>query len=702
MAFYNPYDWEEDSGGNPLARAGAAWVTGGTSEIDNAIDLVGGEGSTDAAMDWAVDQGAAAFPGTVDEVDQNVDMSVQTPYVTEALDSAYDTSDSLYGTANSLENLGYDAQQQASQDASLAQSVAMNVGQEAHDTAQEGGQALQTLAAQTYGQSLQDQAQLENLGQYMGLAGENLGNFIQGQTSADAAGIDAMGQYVGAQGEGLGNFIQGQSEANAAALAAQGDIYASQMGGYADQASAAGTQYNPLLSGMASTSINTGLNAQQDLTQIGALSGQTGQQGAAALSGLAGQTQAAAVDMYGRPAATYTPEEQRAMLLNASGYADDLAMLEATRGPSAAQAQFNVLQNQAMQDNLALARSGSGFGESAQAMSQAINANALAGQDAANQAAILAAQEDQAWRQRQGANYGAAAQLGLGAASQYGDQAQFQANLQQQQTNANAQHYLQAMSLATDQTQSSAAIGLQGLAQQGQLTQAAADTYLQGLVQAGQLTQQAADNLMRGVQTAGGFAAQGAEMDLGAQQAAGDLALQGAMGGAGVIQSGYGQALDAAQGAADLNLQGALGGAGVTQAGYDQGLAAIQGGISAGQAGAGLTGDLYGQGTQTQLQGNQIGLQAIDSFLASGQLEQAGYQTADQLLNSAMGGQVMANEQNQAALQLALDQYNQAVANEQSWEQLGLTQEQAETERQSNYFELIGALANAVGEAIPG
>ena len=606
--------------------------------------LAGGGGILGQGWDWLQDQGAAAFPGSVDGIEEDVDLSFQMPLVGDAIGVASAYTGATENVAENLEGLGYDAQDQASYDANVAQGIAVEMGQQAHDTAVQGGETLQNLGMQVYAQSAGDQAELEGLGDYMGL-----------------------------QGEQLGNFIQGQSETNANAIESTGDMYADQMQLVANQANLAGTAYNPTLDYLAADAVNMGANYAGQLGAIAGDSVATGTQGANALTALAGQTQNAAVDMYGRTAPTYTPEEQRAMLLNASGYADDLALLEQTQGPSGAQAKFNILQNQAMQDNLALARSGSGFGESAQAMSQAINANALAGQDAANNAALLAAQEDAAWRERNAANLGAAAQLGLGAGSQYGEQAQFQAQLQQTQSTANAQHYLQAMSLATDQTQAAAATGLQGLAQQGQLTEAAAGTYLQGLVQSGQLTQQAADNLMRGVQTSGGFISQGAEMDLGAQQAAADLELQGSLGGAGVIQSGY-----------------------------DQGLAAIQGGISAGQAGAGLATDIYGQGTDTMLQGNALGLQAVDSFLAASGHDLSGYQTADQLLQSAMGGYAQANEQTQAAVQMALDQYNQAVANEQSWEQLGITQEQAETERQSNYFELIGALANAVGEAIPG
>jgi hypothetical protein len=75
-------------------------------------------------------------------------------------------------------------------------------------------------------------------------------------------------------------------------------------------------------------------------------------------------------------------------------------------GPSAAQAQLQSATNQNMGAQLALARSGRGMGGSAAAMGQAAFQNAGLAANAANQSAMLRAQEDQAWKQQQLAAYG--------------------------------------------------------------------------------------------------------------------------------------------------------------------------------------------------------------------------------------------------------------------------------------------------------
>ncbi len=108
----------------------------------------------------------------------------------------------------------------------------------------------------------------------------------------------------------------------------------------------------------------------------------------------------------------------------AQANASSLAGLEATQGPSAAMAQLQQGTNQGMQSQLALARSGRGFGGNAAAMGQASTNMAGISANGANSAAALSAQEQAAWRGRQAANLGAAGGLSLGAGSQYGDQAQ--------------------------------------------------------------------------------------------------------------------------------------------------------------------------------------------------------------------------------------------------------------------------------------
>lgn len=91
-------------------------------------------------------------------------------------------------------------------------------------------------------------------------------------------------------------------------------------------------------------------------------------------------------------------------------------------GPSAAQAQLQLGTNAAMDSQLALARSGRGMGGSSSALRQAqVNAAGIQ-QNAANQAAMLRAGEEQAWRGQQlqalsGAQgaYGSAGGLAVGA-----------------------------------------------------------------------------------------------------------------------------------------------------------------------------------------------------------------------------------------------------------------------------------------------
>ena len=94
-------------------------------------------------------------------------------------------------------------------------------------------------------------------------------------------------------------------------------------------------------------------------------------------------------------------------------------------GQSAADAQLQSGLNQSEASNLALARSGRGFGQSGAALGQAINANAAAGQQTANNAAQLRLQSQQA----------AAGIYGQGANTQQ-NQANIYGQASQQQQNA--------------------------------------------------------------------------------------------------------------------------------------------------------------------------------------------------------------------------------------------------------------------------
>jgi len=146
-----------------------------------------------------------------------------------------------------------------------------------------------------------------------------------------------------------------------------------------------------------------------------------------------------------------------------SGNATDIAgNLAGASGQSAAQAQLQQGLNQAQASNLALARSGRGFGGSAAAMGQAVDANAAAGQNAANSSALLRFQGQQA------------------AAGIYGQAAQ----QQQQAALANSQQglglYGQGYNTALQAQQAGYGVGLQGNQLGGQIGAQGANEFFAG------------------------------------------------------------------------------------------------------------------------------------------------------------------------------------------------------------------------------
>lgn len=143
----------------------------------------------------------------------------------------------------------------------------------------------------------------------------------------------------------------------------------------------------------------------------------------------------------------YDPRQSQAVNSNIAGgngqYAAAAQLLangQAPQGPSAAQAQLRQGTDQALKSQLALARSGSGFGENASALSSAARNAGSAISQQANNAAILKAQEDQAYRAQQyqnlaGASQGFSAgrQSDLGLAQQLAQQGQYdQSNVMNQ------------------------------------------------------------------------------------------------------------------------------------------------------------------------------------------------------------------------------------------------------------------------------
>jgi len=155
----------------------------------------------------------------------------------------------------------------------------------------------------------------------------------------------------------------------------------------------------------------------------------------------------------------------------------------APQGPSAAQAQLNMGTDQALNSQLAMARSAGGFGESSGAMAQAQQNAAGIQSNAANQAGMLRANEDQAYRARQlqalgmsgdALGQGRAADLALG--QQQIGQGQFgtQTALQQTQMNDALRQGLIGQGL---QAQNMGLAGqAQGIGAQNQANQLALDS----------------------------------------------------------------------------------------------------------------------------------------------------------------------------------------------------------------------------------
>jgi predicted GNAT family acetyltransferase len=162
------------------------------------------------------------------------------------------------------------------------------------------------------------------------------------------------------------------------------------------------------------------------------------------------------------------------------GIGRDLGAVEMNEGPSAAQAQLQLGSNASMDQAMAIARSGRGYGGSAQGIADANRSNAATMANTSNQAAMLRAQENAAWRQRAAGNLtnvaainnaaGAQTLQGLNAAGQFNQQAgqqlsqntQFNANQAYNQEAQNA-----ALTLQNRSQQNAAAQQLYGMSQQG-------------------------------------------------------------------------------------------------------------------------------------------------------------------------------------------------------------------------------------------
>lgn len=177
-------------------------------------------------------------------------------------------------------------------------------------------------------------------------------------------------------------------------------------------------------------------------------------------------------------------------------YGNLMSFAQGPQGPSAAQAQLQEGANQAMGQNLALARAGSGFGESAAGLASAQRANASTMASTANSAAQLRAQEDQAFRQQQLQAFGMGGDISgaqRNAAQQeaqiLGGQSEFQtqsALTAEQQRDAAAQGYfgqgLQAAGMGYDADLAGRGMNLeaQNAAMQGRVAQGQTEADLYG------------------------------------------------------------------------------------------------------------------------------------------------------------------------------------------------------------------------------
>lgn len=276
------------------------------------------------------------------------------------------------------------------------------------------------------------------------------------------------------------------------------------------------------------------------------------------------------------------------LLTQGANAASQLAGLEQQQGPSAAQAQLRSGLNEAQASNLAMARSGRGWGGSAQALSQAQNANAAAGQQAANQSAMLRAQEDAAWRARQGQNLQAAGSLRQGLAQQ-----------------AMAQQGLGAQTALQSQAQNDAALqGMYGLG-----TNAMAQGSQLAVGAAGQAGQLGVNAQLGGAQLGADAMRSGADLGMqgyGMQQSGYNLGSNASMAG---IQGGGSLALGGLQAGAGAELQGMQAAGAHQLAGYGQGAQISNAGMGLGLAAEQQRGTIAGSQQQIEQQYVQNALQ---------------------------------------------------------------------------------------------
>ncbi len=336
---------------------------------------------------------------------------------------------------------------------------------------------------------------------------------VQTQNAAYQSLLNSTAEQAGQAGQATNQALQqtGQNSANTGTAAQQ---QLSQQGSqYAGQMMAGGNQYaaqQQMLGGNAQNyALGGGANAAQQgnaLSYYGQNAGnqlsQYGQLAGGAVSGMGS-------DLYSQGGNA----ESRNINGRERGQIEGL---ERQQGPSAAQAQLAQATNANQANALAMARSGRGFGGSASAMSQASNQRVGIQQEAANQSAMLRAQEDAAWRQRQAANLQAGANMGA------------------QQAGINDQHQAQLYQMGMSGMESGAQLGMQGM-------QGGAQLGMQGIQGGANLGLQGSELGMQGYGTNIGATQGAANTYLGALGQAAGTQMGATQAGAGLQMQGYGQ-----------------------------------------------------------------------------------------------------------------------------------------------------------------
>lgn len=220
-----------------------------------------------------------------------------------------------------------------------------------------------------------------------------------------------------------------------------------------------GPNYNNYLLGNDPNWLNDfaqgGASLNQQAQSLGGTGQTIGQQYGSAAADLGNSYGAAATGarQRGAPPTTYDASLGQVQKSNQQGGASQYGLAQQLQGfaaqpqgPSAAQAQLQQGTDAALAASVAAARSGTGFGESANALEAAGGQAASTIGNAGAQAAQLRAQEDQAHRAQQLAALGASGQAleagragDLGLAQQLAQQGQFGTQTALQQTGLNDQ-----------------------------------------------------------------------------------------------------------------------------------------------------------------------------------------------------------------------------------------------------------------------